>query len=81
MKQLSVPVLIVSTLVLIYALLPQLGFTDRVVLLFFLLLPPATIWMVFRILKDGTPSTKVWEEHFYEDYSYNRRGREEKVEK
>lgn len=77
MKQLKVPVIFVSTLVLIYAVSPQLGFSDRAVLFFFLLLPPATIWMLYRILKDGIPSGKTWEEHFYEDSVYKRRGREE----
>lgn len=76
MKQLKVPVLFVSSLVLVYAVSPQLGFSDAGILLFFLLLPPATIWMVYRILKDGTPTTKKWEERFYEDYDYKRRGRE-----
>ena len=77
MKQLKVPVIFVSTLVLIYALSPALGFSDNVVLIFFLLLPVAVIWMVYRILKDGTPTEKTWEEYFYEDHPYKRRGREE----
>jgi hypothetical protein len=81
MKQLKVPVLFVSTLVLIYALSPQLGFSDRAVYLFFLLLPFPVIWMVYRILKDGTPTAKTWEEHFYEDHPYKRRGREEMEKK
>jgi uncharacterized membrane protein YqjE len=79
MKQLKVPILLVSTLVLIYSVSPQLGFNDQAVFLFFLLLPIAVIWMVYRILKDGTPTTKTWEEHFYEDHAYKRRGREEMV--
>lgn len=79
MKQLKVPVLFVSTLVFIYAISPGLGFSDNVVFLFFLLLPIAVIWMAYRILKDGTPTTKIWEEHFYEDHAYKRRGREEMV--
>jgi hypothetical protein len=77
MKKLKVPVFFVSMLVLIYAVSPQFGFTDHAVFLFFLLLPPAVIWMVYRILKDGTPSSKTWEEHFYEDHAYKRRGKEE----
>jgi hypothetical protein len=77
MKQLRIPVFFVSALVLIYAVSPQLGFSDGAVVLFFLLLPLPVIWMVYRILKDGTPSSKIWEEHFYEDYSYKRRGRED----
>lgn len=77
MKQLRIPVFFVSALVLIYAVSPQLGFSDDAVVLFFLLLPLPVIWMVVRILKDGTPSSKTWEEHFYEDHPYKRRGSEE----
>jgi hypothetical protein len=79
MKQLKMPVLLVSALLLIYALSPQLGFGDTTVFVLFLLLPPAVLWMVYRILKDGTPTTKTWEEYFYEDHPYKRRGREEMV--
>jgi hypothetical protein len=79
MKQLKVPVFFVSTLVLIYAISPQLGFSDLAVYLFFLSLPFPVIWMVYRILKDGTPTEKTWEEYFYEDHSYKRNGREEMV--
>lgn len=77
MEKLKVPVIFVSILVLIYAVSPQIGFSDTAVILFSLLLPVPVIWMVYRILKDGTPSSKTWEEHFYEDHSYKRRGREE----
>ena len=77
MKQLRIPVFFVSALVLIYAVSQQLGFSDDALVLFFLLLPLPVIWMVVRILKDGTPSSKTWEEHFYEDHPYKRRGSEE----
>jgi hypothetical protein len=79
MKQLKVPVLLVSILVLIYSVSPQLGSSDNAVILFSLLLLLPVIWMVIRILKDGSPSSKTWEEHFYEDHDYKRRGREEMV--
>jgi hypothetical protein len=77
MKQLKAPVFFVSILVLIYAISPQIGFSDSAVILFSLLLPVPVIWMVYRILKDGTPATKTWEDHFYEDHTYKRRGKEE----
>ena len=77
MKQLRIPVFFVSALVLLYAVSPQLGFSDDAVVLFFLLLPLSVIWMVVRILKDGTPSSKTWDEHFYEDHPYKRNGTEE----
>lgn len=77
MKQLRIPVFFVSALVLMYAVSPQLGFSDHAVILFSLLLPVPVIWMVVRILKDGTPSSKTWDEHFYEDHAYRRKGKEE----
>ena len=33
----------------------------------FLTLNAAFIWMVIRILKDGEPSTKSFDDYFYED--------------
>ena len=67
----------VTILVLLYAVSPQLGFTDYAVIIFSLLLPMPVIWMVIRILKDGTPTAKTWEQDFYEDHAYVRRGKEE----
>jgi hypothetical protein len=80
MEKLKMPVVFVSLLVFIYAVSPFLGFSDRAVFIFFLLLPVPVIWMVLRILKDGTPSSKKWDEYFYEDNQYIRNGKEEVAE-
>lgn len=77
MKQIKVPVFLVTALAVIYQLSPYIGFNAQLIFLLFLLLPFAMIWMVYRILKVGAPIEKTWEEYFYEDHAYKRRGREE----
>jgi hypothetical protein len=79
MKKIKLPVFLVTALAVIYQLSPHIGFSDALIFILFLILPVAVIWMVYRILKDGTPTTKTWDEYFYEDHVYKRRGREEEV--
>jgi membrane protein implicated in regulation of membrane protease activity len=79
MKKIKVPVFLVTALAVIYQLSPFIGFNKQLIFLLFLILPFAMIWMVYRILKDGTPTEKTWEEFFYEDHHYKRIGKEEMV--
>jgi len=38
----------------------------------FLLVNGLFIWMIIRILKDGTPSEKSFDDYFYEDFEEKR---------
>jgi hypothetical protein len=67
MEKIKFPVLLTTCLFIIYVLSIQIdalylfGATLFIALHFFL------IWMVFRVLKDGQPSPKTFENQFYED--------------
>jgi hypothetical protein len=39
----------------------------KITFIFFLGLPFVLVWLAVRILRDGTPSGKSFEEHFYDD--------------
>lgn len=34
--------------------------------------PFLVAWMVYKVLKDGVPSTREFNEHFYDDHEYRR---------
>ena len=67
MKAIRFPVLGVTLLVLIYCLTPWLPVPSGVVALLFLLSSAMTIWMVIRILKDGSAPNTTFEDQWYED--------------
>jgi len=67
MRAIKLPVLGVTLLVLLYTLTPWLGFGGKAVGLLFVFASGMTIWMVLRILKDGTPSKTTFDNRWYED--------------
>ncbi|MBS1761805.1 MAG: hypothetical protein JSR00_02925 [Bacteroidetes bacterium] len=58
---------VLSLYLLIYIVSLFFNLDDLAILLFFLS-PFAIIFSVIYILKKGRPSTKTFDEHFYEDY-------------
>ncbi|MFN4284368.1 MAG: hypothetical protein ACK4E8_00220 [Lacibacter sp.] len=76
MQKIRMPVLLVTLFAFAYQATPWLGVSDNLIFALFLFSPVAVIWMVYRVLRDGTPSPYTWEERFYEDHPYERRGRE-----
>lgn len=77
MKPILFPIILVTVFAVVYNLLPYLGANENQIAALFAISPFAVIWMVYRILKDGIPSEKTWDEHFYEDHPYKRNGKEE----
>ena len=77
MGKIKFPVVTVTFFVVIYNALPFFGASNSVILALFAISPFPVIWMVYRILKDGTPTNKTWDDYFYEDHSYRRNGKEE----
>lgn len=77
MQNIRMPVLLVTLFAFAYQATPYLGFDADLIVALFILSPFVLIWMVYRILRDGKPSPHTWEERFYDDFDYQRRGREE----
>lgn len=76
MGKISIPIIVVTLFMLLYNVLPIYGAEEHIIIPLFILSPVAVLWMVYRILKYGTPSDKTWDEHFYEDHPYRRNGKE-----
>lgn len=71
MKGIWFPVIFVSAFLAIYVLLAYFNI-ENVVITMFLISPFLVIWMVYKVLKDGTPSGRTFSEHFYDDSDYKR---------
>ena len=67
MDQLKAPLLSATLYVVLMALTPLLG-EPIIVCIMFIGLPFILIWLAVRVLRDGTPSSKSFEDQFYEDY-------------
>lgn len=73
------PVLLVTFFAFAYQATPYMGLNENVIIALFLFSPIAVIWMVYRVLRDGRPSPHTWEDRFYDDFEYQRQGREEQL--
>ena len=72
MKNIRFPIYYATAYLAIYVLCLETMGMNSMVLILFGLSPLVVIWMVYRVLKDGEPSEKHFEQHFYEDYAYER---------
>ena len=72
MEKIKWPVTLVTAYLLFYLLAPYLGFNDGIVILMYLFAPVAVIWMVIKILRQGIPSRRSFEDYFYEDLDEKR---------
>ena len=73
--------IIIVVLVSLFALLYQAAFLsslpEQVILFLYLLSPFLLILMVYIVLKNGKPSAHSFDERFYDDWDYQRNGRED----
>ncbi len=67
MKNLHFPVIATTVVLFIYLISVYSSVVFSIVFLLFMILNILTIWMVIRILKDGEPSTRTFDEQWYED--------------
>lgn len=77
MKKIKFPILLVTLLVVIFNSLAFFDMDGRVITVLFAIAPFTVLWMVYRVLKDGTPADETWDDHFYEDHHYRRNGKED----
>jgi hypothetical protein len=67
MEKIKIPILITTLFMLSVNLMPFLGVAYSIILFLLSIAPLMVIWMVIRTLKDGVPSEKTFETHWYED--------------
>jgi hypothetical protein len=72
MKHIKVPIIVATLFMLFFNLMPYIGAAYTLIALFFIASPFVTFWMVYKILKDGVPPGKTFEDHWYEDFETQR---------
>ncbi len=72
MEKIKTPIFLTTLYVFIYLMVCELDPTARWAIMLFSLSPLPVLWMVYRVLRDGTPSALTFKEKFYEDHSYVR---------
>jgi hypothetical protein len=77
MKRFQWIVIIVTLYAFFFQLTPFLHIPAAVIWLMFFLSPFLVIWMSYNIIKHGKPSQHSFDEYFYDDWDYQRNGREE----
>lgn len=70
MKNIKFPIILTTAALFLYTIAPDLGFSFLAISLFFVIMNILLIWMVIRVLKDGVPSDKKFDDRFYEDYDH-----------
>jgi len=72
MKALRFPIGITTFVLFFYAFSTLVNTPYSIVFALFMLTNVLFIWMVIRILKDGNPSEKAFDDYFYEDFPEKR---------
>jgi hypothetical protein len=77
MNRSQVVVIAVTFYALVFQAAPWLGLSEGIIFTMFCLAPFAMIYMVYMVLRFGEPSDHTFEERFYDDWDYERNGKEE----
>jgi hypothetical protein len=72
MKGLWLPISFVTIFLVVYTILAYTSGYGSAVMLMFVLSPFLVIWMVYRVLRDGKPSGRAFNDYFYDDVDYKR---------
>jgi len=72
MKKIKWPVMLVTTFAVLYQFTPYAVLSDQAIILLFIFSPIPVLWMAFKILKNGIPSQRTFDEYFYDDADYCR---------
>lgn len=67
MKGIRFPIFFVTLYLMIYTVLHHAGASLNILLPMFSISPILVIWMVYKVLKNGTPSGKTFDDQFYDD--------------
>ncbi len=72
MEKIKLPILLTTLYLFIFVVISTFDALMALTFLLVSLSPVPIIWMVYRVLRDGTPSPHTFEERFYDDYEYER---------
>ncbi|NQZ76653.1 MAG: hypothetical protein HRT61_11190 [Ekhidna sp.] len=72
MKDTKFPIALTSSVLFVYCVFVVMNIAFPLIFFLFITVNALFVWMIIRILKDGKPSEKVFEEYFYEDFPHKR---------
>jgi hypothetical protein len=72
MKNIKFPIYFVTAVLFAYSILSQFYPDSIVIVMVFALSPFLITWMVYKVLKDGQPSARTFDEYFYDDIDIRR---------
>jgi hypothetical protein len=72
MKDIQLPIGLTSAVLFIYVISPLITPIFAIVFTLFLITNAMIIWMVIRVLKDGQPSSRTFDEYFYDTVDIKR---------
>lgn len=67
MEKIWFPIGLTTLFMVFVNIIPFIGAAPAFIAFLLLLSPALVIWMVLKTLKDGIPSEKTFETHWYED--------------
>ena len=67
MSKIKAPIAITTIILVVYSFSTQLDISYSIIFTLFIIANAVFLWMVFKILKDGQPSEKSFDDYFYED--------------
>lgn len=77
MNRSYVVVIAVTLYALVFQASPWLGFSDGLIFTMFFFSPFILVYLAYMVLRFGEPSRHTFDERFYDDWDYQRNGKEE----
>ena len=72
MKKVWLVIAFATLYLFFYQLTPYIGVPEEIIIALYILSPFVIIYMVYVVLKEGTPSKYTFDERFYDDFDYRR---------
>ena len=72
MQKIKWPIIIVTACLVFYQSAGFLSFPVDTIIALYVGSPILLLWMVYKILKDGVPSQRSFDDYFYDDWDYRR---------
>ena len=71
MDNIKIPILLTTVYLVLYSMLPALNLVYDLIFILFVISQFMVVWLVIRVLKDGKPSGKKFNEgYWYDDLDY-----------
>ena len=67
MEKIKIPIILTTILVFCYAIFSGLDVAYSIIATLFIFVNTVFLWMVYKVLKDEEPSSKKFDDYFYED--------------